>query len=221
MNEIRESILSVIDCSGYSKLMSNNLKAALSEEIENNRSAKFKYLLTFPNKEGIPKEKFADKIFSIIAQINVEYPPKEDNKWKSWFYLVEESYKTEGKHIHVFVWLTYSSTNWDSIKSRFTLEIDKTICSPYILPIGTANWTSVLLYLTKEDASPIYSLERQDDIINYFNTLKEKSLETEELRVNLSNVLKNMRRHQESNLVKSYFKIEKGLGSEEEVIINY
>ena len=59
MNEIRESILSVMESYGYSKLMSNNLKTALSEEITKNRSSKFKYLLTFPNKEGIPKEKFA------------------------------------------------------------------------------------------------------------------------------------------------------------------
>ena len=218
MNEIKELFLSDMRCYGFSKLMSSKLKTSLCDDNLINRSGKSKYLLTFPNKKEIPKKEFADQIFAIISKLDIESPGV---KWKNWFYLVEESYKTEGKHIHVFVWLTYSSTNWDSIKSRFTLEIDKTICSPYVLPIGTANWTSVLLYLTKEDASPIYSLERQDDIINYFNTLKEKSLETEELRVNLSNVLKNMRRHQESNLVKSYFKIEEGLGSEEEVIINY
>ena len=212
MNEITELILSNSESFGFSKEMCDKVYKALSSISFDNGSGKDKYLLTFPNKKEIPKSKFADQIFSILSKLDIEKPP---TKWKNWFYLVEESYKTEGKHIHVFVWLTYKSINWDGIKRRFTFEIDGTICSPYVTPIGSVNWTSVLLYLTKEDQNPIYSVERQEDIINYFNNLKEKSVETEERKVNLSNVLENMKRNKESTLVKEYFKKNKRLDSEE------
>ena len=79
-----------------------------------------KVLLTFQNHLGWTKEYFAAWITSILLKWDREqYLCEKDG---SWFFLVEENYqKSEGTHIHVFVYLPVKTTSISYIQERFKI----------------------------------------------------------------------------------------------------
>jgi len=162
------------------KLVEDLLKTlSLSQNTESN-----KVLLTFQNHFCWPKEYFASWITSIL----LEWDRKEylSEKNGSWFFLVEEKYqKSEGTHIHVFVYLPIKTTSISYIQEKFKI-IKKTRNSlntdtdvenkPFVRFIGHKNWPAVFYYLTKEDAHPICSKKARIQVSSYLITLRKNYL---------------------------------------------
>jgi hypothetical protein len=126
---------------------------------------------------------------------------KLNNEIGSWYFLVEEKYKkTEGTHIHVFIFLPIETTSYAYVKDKFTI-IKKDVNTgldienkPFVKLIGSKYWTSVLFYLIKEDKFPLYSDKAKPILVRYLTNLKKSYLldELDELDDSREEVVNNI-----------------------------
>jgi len=203
----------MLDHEALIKNLSSNYKDKLIQDLFKTFSLSpntetDKVLLTFQNHLGWTKEYFAAWITSILLKWDREEYLSEKNG--SWFFLVEEKYKkSEGTHIHVFVYLPVKTTSISYIQERFKI-IKKNLSTelpdtpdteieskPFVRFIGHKNWTSVLFYLTKEDEHPICSKKAKIKVSSYLINLSKNYL------------LENSRAKIVEEIIKSNYKKEK------------